>query len=550
MEEGEPDERLNFIPCLTWVRRGVAKAEPEKVKLSEDELAEILKGSNSGALESDEDGSDESGASDAESSSQSQTKEVKSEKKNDSDTEDKYGFDKYDDEEPDIVGGIAGLTVFSSNKEDPYITLPDDEDEDSEKGDDLINPNDNLILVGHVVGDQAVLEVYVQNEDEGSLYVHHDLLLPDIPLCLEWLSYDPSSPTDSNLCAIGGMTPVIHVMDLDIVDCLEPAYVLGTSDYESKDPVAVHFSKKKRKSKKKRDHIGHKDAVLDLSWNTNFTHVLASGSVDQTVILWDLETGSVNTTIDAFCEKVQTLKWHPYEGQTLLAGSCDKVVRVFDCRGKDTYKEWSMPGEVERVIWNHYNPFCFFASTDNGSVHYVDCRNDKPIWELAAHSKEVTGLSLSSKCPGLLFTGSSDGLVKVWDIEDESKPQHVWETEVKLGSLQCLESSPDSPFTIAAGGDKKSRNFGVWDLSDKSAVCNRFSKRPLLLPVVSNEDPTDEKSLKGPTSVMDTVATALDDLCLSLNTDSKEKVKKLPDHMKAIKKNKNKKKKKKVAAPQ
>lgn len=52
------------------------------------------------------------------------------------------------------------MTVFSSNKEDPYITLPDDSDNDSEKEDDLINPNDNLILVGHVVGDQAVLEVY------------------------------------------------------------------------------------------------------------------------------------------------------------------------------------------------------------------------------------------------------------------------------------------------------------------------------------------------------------------------------------------------------
>lgn len=119
------------------------------------------------------------------------------------------------------------------------------------------------------------------------------------------------------------MTPVIHVMDLDIVDCLEPAYVLGSSEIESKDPVAVQFSHKKKKNKKKRVHIGHKDAVLDLSWNTNYTHVLASGSVDQTVILWDLETGGVNTTLDAFREKVQTIKWHPYEGQTLLAGSCD-----------------------------------------------------------------------------------------------------------------------------------------------------------------------------------------------------------------------------------
>lgn len=38
----------------------------------------------------------------------------------------------------------------------------------------------------------------------------------------------------------------------------------------------------------------------------------------------------------------------------------ERAVRVFDCRSKN-YKAWAMPGEVERVIWNHYNPFCFLV---------------------------------------------------------------------------------------------------------------------------------------------------------------------------------------------
>ena len=53
-------------------------------------------------------------------------------------------------------------------------------------------------------------------------------------------------------------------------------------------------------------------------------HVLASGSVDETVLLWDLENGTVHTKLTAFKEKIQTLQWHPFEGQTLLTGCCDK----------------------------------------------------------------------------------------------------------------------------------------------------------------------------------------------------------------------------------
>jgi WD40 repeat protein len=52
-------------------------------------------------------------------------------------------------------------------------------------------------------------------------------------------------------------------------------------------------------------------------------HVLASGSVDQTVLLWDLNGAQIASTLKAHQEKVQTLAWHPFEAQNLLTGCCD-----------------------------------------------------------------------------------------------------------------------------------------------------------------------------------------------------------------------------------
>jgi hypothetical protein len=35
---------------------------------------------------------------------------------------------------------------------------------------------------------------------------------------------------------------------------------------------------------------------------------------------------------------------------------------------------------------------CSQVGTSSGSVHYIDCRTDAPLWELGAHTKEVTGI--------------------------------------------------------------------------------------------------------------------------------------------------------------
>ena len=55
--------------------------------------------------------------------------------------------------------GIQNLTVFTDEKQDPYLTQPNDEDSEEEDDFNLL-PTDNLIAVGHIEGDAAILEIY------------------------------------------------------------------------------------------------------------------------------------------------------------------------------------------------------------------------------------------------------------------------------------------------------------------------------------------------------------------------------------------------------
>lgn len=439
---------------MHFVRRGVSKAVPEKVELTENELAKIIK-NTANELKITEDGDDQSGSEDEAAPSNRPT-----------DPNDEFNFENYDNETCAIPGleSVATVTNLGDLGENVQIRT---DGPDSDEEDDIIKPDDNLLLVGHVESDASILEVYVFNKEEDSFYVHHDIILPWFPLCIEWLNHDTTNPQPGNLCALGGMDPVIQVWDLDIENCLEPAFKLG----------------RKPNKKKKTKRVGHKDAVLDLSWNRNYTHILASGSADSTVLLWDLDQGSPHTKYEYFDDKVQTLVFHAHEPQTLLTGSCDGSARVIDCRFKDAVLSWACGGEIERVAWDYFNPFCFAASNNEGKVFYVDCRKGVPVWTLSAHEEEVTGLILSDTCPGLMITTGTDSKVKVWDIIND-QPRQVSEQTTRVGKTLCASICPEAHMSLAVGGDNKERFIQMIDLTASEEVTKHFETRELASPPI------------------------------------------------------------------
>jgi len=108
--------------------------------------------------------------------------------------------------------------------------------------------------------------------------------------------------------------------------------------------------------------MGHKKAVLDLAWNNLNRNILASCSADKSVILWDLEQLKQATKIRDNSKKVQSIKFHPIESFSLLSGSSDKTVTLYDCRNpKSNKKVWTLNGETEQVLWNQYEPNNFLV---------------------------------------------------------------------------------------------------------------------------------------------------------------------------------------------
>jgi len=183
-------------------------------------------------------------------------------------------------------------------------------------------------------------------------------------------------------------------------------------------------------------------------------------------------------------------------------------VRMFDCRTPNACSSWSVAGEVERVLWDHFNPSHCLASTESGTLHYIDVRKaTTPVWTLSAHSEAVTGISLSPHCHGVVTTVSQDKMLKVWDISGP-QPAFVGERALGLGTLHTLSNCPDVPFVVAAGGDKSSDNFKVMDLRELAPVRSVFGKRQLSNPLNTTEFGFATAEEAEPAEDMDTVTEA------------------------------------------
>ncbi|KAF4638036.1 hypothetical protein G7Y89_g66 [Cudoniella acicularis] len=499
---------MSMITATAWVPRGFAAPFPTKYTFDEEEfqrIAELAKLQLDDANEDLEEAQNEAIASaPKDAAGDEEGSDEESAAKNIKDEDDdlkEYDLEHYDDDDDvameeekegigmGMFGNVKSLAYHQSNEDDPYITMKESEEDDEDREELQILATDNMLLAAKVEDEVAHLEVYVYEDEADNLYVHHDLMLPAIPLCVEWLDLpvgksNVEKDSRANFVAVGTFDPDIEIWDLDTIDCMYPNAILGQGGESAAQSEDLKKKKKKRRKSKKANEDYHVDAVLSLAANRQHRNLLASSSADKTVKLWDLNMTKCAKSYTHHTDKVCSLAWHPRESTILLSGSYDRTVVAADMRAPDVKApRWGVESDVETVRWDPHDPNYFYISTENGIIHYHDVRNvpsnpagSKPVWILQAHDESVSAFDINPIIPGFMATGSTDRQVKLWNIQ-ASGPTMVVARNLDIGKVFSTVFAPDEEvgFRLAVAGSKGT--LQVWDTSTNPAVRRAFADR-------------------------------------------------------------------------
>lgn len=345
------------------------------------------------------------------------------------------------DASSDDAGDTGGM-CFGGGA-DTILEQVESDDED-EINDTNFKETDLVFATALADAAQPRLELYVYDEPENNIYVHHDMEVAAFPLSTAWLTDGTMS-----ICAVGTMRPFVELWNLDVMDAVEPACLLGGC-------VKWEDNYRKRVKSSLLQEGSHKDSVICVRWNTCAQHILASGSADTTIKMWDLNTSScIGTYTEP--EKVQSLDWHRSEANLLLSGGFDATMVLRDCRTPSSAAlRFATGSTVEHVEFDpHSGGRVLYASTSTGNWAAFEARmNAEALWQMQVHEADTT-FSASPHVPGLLAAGGKDNMISLWDARDTTcPPKEIVKRSYRTGAVMSLSFHPNSPHVLGACGSK------------------------------------------------------------------------------------------------
>jgi WD40 repeat protein len=211
---------------------------------------------------------------------------------------------------------------------------------------------------------------------------------------------------------------------------------------------------------------GHQSDIKTVDWHP-YRSLIASGSRDATVKLWDPKTSSNSSicTITSHKKQINTLQWNTLNGNWLATGSTDGLIKVFDIRVMkefETFRGGHNNADICRLAWNPMHESLLVSGGYNGSLAYwIVGQYQSAHTRIDDAHRQSIDLITWHPSGHLLATASHDCMLKFWCREpigsklepppneslSENPPNYLFGPLIPqaIENPHLLDSKPDVP---------------------------------------------------------------------------------------------------------
>ncbi|KAJ5712499.1 G-protein beta WD- 40 repeats containing protein [Penicillium malachiteum] len=199
---------------------------------------------------------------------------------------------------------------------------------------------------------------------------------------------------------------------------------------------------------------GHSAQVLTVAFSPDGKQI-ASGSVDETIKLWDSTTGDLQRTLEGHLDRVMTVAFSP-DSKQIASGSVDKTIKLWD----------STTGDLQKTLEGHSSTVMTIAfSPDGKQIASGSMDETIKLWDSTTGDLQKTLEDYSAQVYTMAFppdskqiaSGSGDKTIKLWDSTTGDLEMTL---EGHLRSVMTIAFSPDGKQIASGSGDE---TIKLWD---------------------------------------------------------------------------------------